>query len=243
MENLEQIGKSEEILELEAKPEVAFDLKPIRHGLRARALMLKGENCRHFNDLCNSLELEWSPRTPTEQFYVEQMAVSQWKLHRMQVVEYDAFFDKTPSAPGQIPLLERLLQCQARLERSYARAQHDLQRLQKTRPRTAPAPHYEEIQFTPDPQPDEEPSQPGPSAQVIDISTAKPATTPDGQDASALRPQEAEATSTEPRPSGSGFLLQNRDRQEAAFPEIPKTVKHPPLGGGCDTIKASYETP
>ena len=227
----------EPLNQIEQIEQEAFALKPVRHGLRALAIMLKGENLRDFNDLCNSLELEWSPRTPTEQFYVEQMAVSQWKLHRMQVVEYDAFFDKTPSAPGQIPLLERLLQCQARLERSYSRAQHDLQRLQKTRPRTASAPHYEEIQFTPDAQPDEEPSQPGPSAQVIDISTAKPATTPDGQDASALRPlgganpQDADAT------------LQNRDRQEAAFPEIPKTVKHPPLGGGCDTIKASYETP
>src|SRR5579863_5591366 len=137
MKNLEQIEKSEEIPELEAKLDVAFDLKPIRHGLRAKAMMLKGENRRDFNDLCNSLELEWSPRTPTEQFYVEQMAVSQWKLQRMQIIEYDNFFDKSPSAPGQIPLLERLIQCQVRLERSYARAQHDLQRLQKTRPRPA----------------------------------------------------------------------------------------------------------
>src|SRR5579862_8214538 len=163
MENLENLK------EIEAQPTPAFDLKPIRHGLRARAMMLKGENRRDFNNLCNSLELEWSPRSPTEQFYVEQMAVSQWKLQRMQIVEYDNFFDQSPSAPGQISLLERLIQCQVRLERSYARAQHDLQRLQKTRPRPAPAPQ-EPIVFTPDPPR---------NAEVIDISTRTLSTEPE----------------------------------------------------------------
>ncbi len=169
MKNLEQIEKSEEIPELEAKPDVAFNLTPIRHRLRARAVTVKGESRRDFNDLCNSLELEWSPRSPTEQFYVEQMAVSQWKLHRMQIIEYDNFFDKSPSAPGQISLLERLMQCQVRLERSYAQAQRDLQRLQKTRPRLAPAPP-EEIVFTPDPPR---------NAEVIDISTGLASTEPE----------------------------------------------------------------
>jgi hypothetical protein len=92
MENLKKIEEIEH-------PKPVFDLKPIRHGLRARAIMLKGENLRDFDQLCNTLELEWNPRTPTEQFY-----------------------------------LERPMQCQFRLERSFARAQRDLQRLQKTRP-------------------------------------------------------------------------------------------------------------
>ncbi len=184
---MENLGNLKEI---EAQPTPAFDLKPIRHGLRARAMMLKGENRRDFNNLCDSLELEWLPRTPTEQFYLEQMAVSQWKLQRMQIVEYDAFFDQSPSAPGQLSTLERLIQCQIRLERSYSRAQHDLQRLQKTRPHPAPAPH-EPIVFTPDPPRETDPPQPGPTAQVIDISTAKPATTPDDQPPAAAEPRQA----------------------------------------------------
>jgi hypothetical protein len=175
MKNPEKIREIEETKELEP----AFDLKPIRHGLRACAMMLKGENRRYFNELCNSLELEWLPRTPTEHFYVEQMAVSQWKLQRMQIVEYDIFFDKSPSAPGQIPTLERLIQCQLRLERSYSHAQHDLQRLQKTRPRQAPVPP-EPIVFTPDPPRDTEPLESGPGAQVIDISTGTATKAPEG---------------------------------------------------------------
>ncbi len=43
------------------------------------------------------------------------MAVSQSKLERMQIVEWDAF-DKKPDTFSQIPLLERLIQCQIRLE-------------------------------------------------------------------------------------------------------------------------------
>src|SRR5579872_4627902 len=157
-------SKTTKEIEENKEIEPAFDLKPVRHGLRACAVILKGENCRYFNELCNSLEEEWSPRSPTEHFYVEQMAVSQWKLQRMQIVEYDAFFNITPSEPGKLPLLERLMQFQFRLERSYSRAQHDLQRLQKTRPRPAPVPP-EPIVFTPDPPRDAEPEEPGPTAE------------------------------------------------------------------------------
>ena len=151
----------ETLEKIEARDTPVFDLRPVRHGLRAKAMMLPGENRREFNQLCNSLELEWRPRTPTEHFYVEQMAVSQWKLGRMQIVEYDAF-DKNPDTLSQIPLLERLMQCQIRLERSYARAQHDLARLQKARPYPVPQPAAAvEIEDPPL----------FPSAPVIDIST------------------------------------------------------------------------
>ncbi len=136
MENLKQIEKIEEIEPTEAP---GFVLKPIRHGLRARAMMLPRENRRDFNQLCDALELEWRPRTPTEQFYGAQMAVkSQWRLARMQIVEYDA--DAWPDTLSQIPLLERLMQCQFSLERSYAKAQQALQRLQKARPHPARQP-------------------------------------------------------------------------------------------------------
>jgi hypothetical protein len=187
----------------------AFVLTPVRHGLRTKAMTLPGENRRDFNQLCDSLELEWRPRTPTEHFYVEQMAVSQWKLGRMQIVEYDAF-DKNPDTLSQIPLLDRLMQCQIRLERSHARAQHDLQRLQKARPYPVPQPAAVEIE---DP-------QLFLSAPVIDISTHLSAfpsrQAPDAKSIHANHPGDRHHD----RNTGFGA------RACRAWASAPKTIKH-----------------
>src|SRR5207248_3001310 len=78
------------------------------------------------------LETEWQPQTRTEQLYVEQMAVSQWKLRRMEIGEISLLVQKF-GAKNQIPLLDRLWQAEARLERSFTRAQRELERLQKSR--------------------------------------------------------------------------------------------------------------
>src|SRR5258708_25144856 len=101
-------------------------LNPIRAGLRARTVVLPGENRQEFHQLCDDLETEWQPRSRTEQFYVEQMAVSQWKLTRLEVGEI-SIFKEDAAAAKQVPLLDRLWQAQCRLERSYARAQRELE--------------------------------------------------------------------------------------------------------------------
>jgi hypothetical protein len=117
----------------------AVSMNALRHGLRARTVVLPGENREEFTQLCDDLEVEWHPQSRTEQFYVEQMAVSQWKLIRMEVGEINIF--KDPGGPEtQIPLLDRLWQAQCRLERSYARAQRELQRLQNSRPQPTAEP-------------------------------------------------------------------------------------------------------
>jgi ribosomal silencing factor RsfS len=107
-------------------------MNALKHGLRARTVVLPSENAEEFHQLCDDLEAEWQPQSRTEQFYVEQMAVSQWKLNRMEVGEVNVFTNET-RAQTQLPMLDRLWQAQCRLERSYARAQHDLERLQKSR--------------------------------------------------------------------------------------------------------------
>src|SRR3984893_3610593 len=71
----------------------AVSMNSPRHGLRARTVVLPGKDREEFNQLCDDLEVEWSPQSRTEQFYVEQMAVSQWKLLRMEVVEVASFED------------------------------------------------------------------------------------------------------------------------------------------------------
>src|ERR1700730_7893621 len=117
----------------------AVSMNALRHGLRARTVVLPGENRDEFNQLCDDLEVEWHPQSRTEQFYVEQMAVSQWKLTRMEVGEV-AIFEDVAASTTKLPLLDRLWQAQCRLERSYARAQRELERLQNSRRQTVQQP-------------------------------------------------------------------------------------------------------
>jgi ribosomal silencing factor RsfS len=141
----------------------ACSMNALRHGLRARSVMLPGENRDEFNQLCNDLESEWHPQSRTEQFYVEQMAVSQWKLVRMEVVEVNIFKD-ADAASKQVPLLDRLWQAECRLERSFSRAQRELQRLQASRPQ----PEEPARQPAAEPQP----------AEAAQSATASPAVAP-----------------------------------------------------------------
>ena len=110
----------------------AVRLNALRHGLRAHTVVLPGEKSEQFQRLCDDLEAEWNPQTKTEQLYVEQMAVSQWKLRRMEIGEASLVVQKA-AAKKQIPLLDRLWQAEARMERSFTRAQRELERLQKSR--------------------------------------------------------------------------------------------------------------
>jgi hypothetical protein len=116
----------------------AVSMNALRHGLRARTIVLPGEDREEFHQLCDDLEAEWNPQSRTEQFYVEQMAVSQWKLTRMEVGEVGVF-QENAAPKTQLPLLDRLWQAQCRMERSYARAQHELERLQNSRRKLAPS--------------------------------------------------------------------------------------------------------
>jgi ribosomal silencing factor RsfS len=136
----------------------AVSMNALRHGLRARTVVLPGEDPTEFHQLCDDLQAEWTPQSRTEQFYVEQMAVSQWKLTRMEVVEVNIF--KDDETKSRLSRLDQLWQAECRLERSYSRAQRELQRLQKSRPH-------------PDPQPEEPaPAQEPQSAATAEVGQA-----------------------------------------------------------------------
>ena len=146
----------------------AVSMNSLRHGLRARTVVLPGEDGQEFQQLCDDLEVEWHPQSRTEQFYVEQMAVSQWKLIRLEVGEVNIF--KNPdSAKNQVPLLDRFWQAQCRLERSYARGQHELERLQNSRRDQVHQPE----ETMPAPQPPE--AAPSPAVAAAPLPTAAPA--------------------------------------------------------------------
>ncbi|MBV8729094.1 MAG: hypothetical protein JO336_04725 [Acidobacteriia bacterium] len=110
----------------------AVSSNSIRHGLRARRVILKGENADDFEQLAGELEAEWQPNSPTERYYVQQMAIAQWKLVRVEVAEAN-LYDEPQSAREQVLLLDRVWQAQQRFERSFSRAQRELERLQHAR--------------------------------------------------------------------------------------------------------------
>jgi len=110
----------------------AVSLNSLRHGLRARRVVLPGEKQEDFQRLCDDLEAEWQPQSRTEQFYLEQMAASWWKLARMEATEV-GICKLQLDVVEHVPLLDRIWQAQSRMERSYARAQRELERLQQSR--------------------------------------------------------------------------------------------------------------
>jgi hypothetical protein len=137
----------------------AVSLNSLLHGLRARHVLTIAEKFPEFHRHCAVLFEEWQPKTPTEQFLVEQMAITQWKLGRMDAMESSALLQSTQfclalrnleeykTEKGTINLpnlickreteadrtLDRYNQIITRLERSYYRALETLQRLQKSR--------------------------------------------------------------------------------------------------------------
>jgi hypothetical protein len=144
MATLKQIEANRRNAQLSTGPrtpegKAVVSLNSLRHGLRARTVVLPGEDCQEFLRLCDDLEAQWQPATRAELFYLEQMAVSQWKLTRMEVGEADIYREAT-SAKTQIPLLDRLWQAQSRMERSYAKAHRELERIQTSRTTQAQQP-------------------------------------------------------------------------------------------------------
>ena len=66
-------------------------MNALRHGMRASTLVLPQEDLGSFQHLCDLLDAEWQPQTPSERFYCEQMAICQWKLIRIEGVEAGAY--------------------------------------------------------------------------------------------------------------------------------------------------------
>jgi hypothetical protein len=125
----------------------AVRLNALRHGLCARTAVLPTENAEEFHQLCADLETEWQPQGRTEQYLLEQMAVSQWKAARAARMEF-LLYDHGNLSEARARLLEHVLKQQTRWERAYFKALRDLQSLQKPRP----------PQFEPPGEPEPEPA-------------------------------------------------------------------------------------
>jgi hypothetical protein len=108
----------------------AVRLNALRHGLRARTILLPGEDPAEYQQLCDDLESDWQPQNRTQQLLVEQMAVAQWKLARLEVGERGIFAQQMP-AERQMALLDRFSTQRSRLERSFSKAMSELRQLQR----------------------------------------------------------------------------------------------------------------
>ena len=114
----------------EGKAAVQFNA--FTYGLRARALLLPGEDFEEYNEHWAAFEAEWQPQTPTERFYLETMASSHWLLARADASE-QRIRSTSLGLDHEGALLERVDARRARLERSFTAAMHELRQLQKER--------------------------------------------------------------------------------------------------------------
>jgi hypothetical protein len=131
----------------------AVRLNGVTHGLTAETIVLKGESEADFKALFDSLEAEHDPSTPTEEALVVQLAMATWRLRRLYHQEGGFYSFKMKDtadsrksrhlndsesmglvASWRNNTLNMFNRQEARLERSFYRALHELQRLRKERP-------------------------------------------------------------------------------------------------------------
>ena len=110
----------------------AVRLNALKYGLRARDLLIVGENPEDYKQLWADLEAEWQPQNRTERLHLEQMVTSQWLLARIargesRIYEADLPIEK------QFALLRQAATLRAGQERSFANAMRELKQLQKER--------------------------------------------------------------------------------------------------------------
>ena len=130
----------------------AVRLNGVKHGLTAETIVLKGESEADFTNLLDSLEAEHDPASPTEEALVVQLAMATWRLRRLYHQEAGFYTCQLQSLMGMqkdlnlddagrmghaaawsestLTLFNRQ---EGRLERTFYRAMHELQRLRKDR--------------------------------------------------------------------------------------------------------------
>ena len=132
----------------------AVRLNGVKHGLTSKLLVLDGEQEADFAEMLSSLEAEHQPATPSEEILVRQLAMAAWRLRRLYHVEAAVFSvrlkdldeDMEEDYDTKLKDVERLAyvaiddsrrrstfdnlsRYESRLERSFYKALHELQRL------------------------------------------------------------------------------------------------------------------
>jgi hypothetical protein len=110
----------------------AVRLNALIYGLRARTLIIPGENQEEYQQSHDTLITELQPIGEIERMQVQQMAIAHWILARIAYVESQVYQEDVP-VERQLSLLRQVGTERTRLERSFYTALHELQRLQEKR--------------------------------------------------------------------------------------------------------------
>jgi hypothetical protein len=114
----------------EGKDRVRFN--SLVHGLRAESAVIPGEDQTKFDQHLERLSAAWMPQDDFEKSLVEQIAVDQWKLARLDRSEAKVHDPSVPFDAFALAI-HRVYLTQTRLERSVSATIADLDRYRKIR--------------------------------------------------------------------------------------------------------------
>jgi len=130
----------------------ASSMNNLRHGLRARTVVLPGESQEEFDQIHAGFQRQYQPRNPAEQCLVDQMAIAQWKLVRAEAYQARAFAEDS-SIKACEAMFSRMTLVTGRLERAFFKAYKELERIQAARHKQPHPPEQSEQKPAPDPHP------------------------------------------------------------------------------------------
>jgi hypothetical protein len=107
----------------------------LRHGLTARHLVIRDDEHEEYADLLNSLSSELDPQGAVETIAFHELLHAAWSLHRFRRIEAEASRGSVEdfTDPATTTVLDRLSRYQARAQRAWQRALHELRDLQTNR--------------------------------------------------------------------------------------------------------------
>jgi hypothetical protein len=118
----------------------AASMNALRHGLRARKVVLPGENQEEFDEIHDGLQNLYQPQNAAEQYLVDQASIAQWKLVRAEAYEASSLA-KDSSIEACEAMFRRMTLVTGRLERAYFKAYKELESIKSARqPKPQPEP-------------------------------------------------------------------------------------------------------
>jgi len=107
-------------------------MNALRHGLRARTVVLPDENREDFDEILAGLQDQYQPQSPAEHHLVDQAAIAQWKLARAEAYEARCC-EKDPSIEARSDVFRKMTLVTGRLERAFFKVYKELERIKAAR--------------------------------------------------------------------------------------------------------------
>jgi hypothetical protein len=111
-------------------------MNALRHGLRARTVVLHDENQEEFDQLHVGLQDLYRPQNAAEQHLVDQAVIAQWMLVRAEVYQAKSA-KENPSTEARNAVFSHMTLVTGRLERAYNKAYKELERIKAAREKQA----------------------------------------------------------------------------------------------------------